>query len=105
ALDSHQDRARVFNADAGESRGVCWARHQAEQFFDGEDYVLQIDSHTRFVPQWDDLMREELARCNTAKAVLSCNPPPYLPPDSLEQNPRPIVKRAVPFNRHGDMRC
>jgi predicted 2-oxoglutarate/Fe(II)-dependent dioxygenase YbiX len=104
-LSSFPNRVRVFGVDARMSRGVCWARHEAEQFYDGEDYVLQSDSHSRFVANWDDLMCAELARCNASKAALTCNPPPYYPPNSLEPNPRPIVKRAAPFNDRGDMRC
>jgi len=104
-LHSFQNRVRVLSVDARTSRGVCWARHLAEQFYDGEDYFLQVDSHTRFVPNWDDLMREELARCDSTKAVLTCNPPRYYPPDRLEPNPRPMVKRASPFMAGGDIRC
>jgi hypothetical protein len=100
-----QDRVRVLSVAADKSRGVCWARYQAEQFYADEDYILQIDSHTRFVSNWDALMCDQLARCGDSKAVLTCNPPPYQPPDCLEQNPRPIVKRAAPFNGRGDMRC
>jgi hypothetical protein len=101
-LDSFLNRVRVLSVDASRSRGLCWARHQAEQFFNGEDYVLQIDSHMRFVPSWDDLMCAELARCNASKAVLSCNPPPYHPPDRLEPNPRPLPKRPGLFMPSGD---
>src|SRR5260221_9124411 len=104
-LDSFGNRVRVHNVDARKSRGVCWARHQAEQFFAGEDYVLQVNSHTRFVPNWDDLMCEELARCDASKAALTCNPPAYRPPASLEAHPRPIVRRAAPFNERRDLRC
>src|SRR5215472_10762002 len=32
ALNSFQNRVRVLGVDAAKSRGVCWARHQAEQF-------------------------------------------------------------------------
>jgi Glycosyltransferase (GlcNAc) len=100
-----RDRVRVAGVDARESRGVCWARQRVEQFFGGEDHTLQLDSHMRFVPGWDELMRTELARCADPKAVLSCNPPAYLPPDQLEPNPRPMVKRAAPLEPPGDIRC
>jgi hypothetical protein len=104
-LGSFRERVRVVSIDARKARGVCWARQQAEQFFNGEDYVLQTDSHMRFVPNWDRLMCEELTRCEDPRAVLSCNPPAYLPPDQLEPNPRPMVKRAAPLAPPGDIRC
>ena len=36
-----------------ESLGVCWARNQIQQHYDGEKYTLQLDSHHRFVRGWD----------------------------------------------------
>src|SRR5262249_39867999 len=47
-------------------------------FYGGEDYVLQIDSRTRFVPSWGDLMCQELARCNASEAARSL-PRPGIP--------------------------
>lgn len=35
------------------SKGACWARNQLQQQYSGEEYTLQIDSHHRFVPNWD----------------------------------------------------
>ena len=36
-----------------ESRGGSWARNISQTFWDGEDYVLQIDSHMAFARGWD----------------------------------------------------
>ena len=33
--------------------GLQMARYIANEFYDGEDYYLQIDSHMRFVKNWD----------------------------------------------------
>ena len=33
--------------------GLQMARYIANEFYDGEDYYLQIDSHMRFVKDWD----------------------------------------------------
>jgi hypothetical protein len=49
-------RFRVLNIPYTESKGVCWARHQVQQLYGGEDYTLQIDSHMRFEKNWDDEM-------------------------------------------------
>ncbi|MGY8772731.1 MAG: GlcNAc-transferase family protein, partial [Gammaproteobacteria bacterium] len=35
------------------AKGPCWARHRVQNFYQGEDYFLQIDSHTQFTPGWD----------------------------------------------------
>src|ERR1035438_268472 len=35
------------------SEGVGWARAQAQKLYQGEEYVLQTDSHMQFEPNWD----------------------------------------------------
>lgn len=37
-----------------EARGPCWARYLIQQEWRGEEYFLQIDSHMRFVDNWDE---------------------------------------------------
>jgi hypothetical protein len=39
---------------ASEAKGAGYARHRAEQLYEGEDYFLQIDSHCIFMKNWDD---------------------------------------------------
>ncbi|QOY54000.1 glycosyltransferase [Candidatus Sulfurimonas marisnigri] len=36
-----------------DTQGVCWARNIAFSLWDGEDYLLQIDSHMLFEKDWD----------------------------------------------------
>ena len=49
-------RFRVLDIPHEESKGVCWARNLTQQLYEGEEYTLQIDSHMRFAPNWDDEM-------------------------------------------------
>ena len=49
-------RFRVLDIPYEESKGVCWARNFTQQLYKGEEYTLQIDSHMRFAPNWDDEM-------------------------------------------------
>ena len=55
-LDEYKDddRFRVLDVLYTESKGVCWARNQVQQLYDGEEYTMQIDSHMRFEKNWDD---------------------------------------------------
>jgi len=55
---------------APEGIGVGYGRYMANSFYDGEDYYFQIDSHTRFVKNWDEIL------INCYKKYLSegCNP-------------------------------
>lgn len=97
-------RIRIINALPSESLGVCWARAKVQRLFQDEDYVLMIDSHMRFIPNWDTALIEELAKCSSPKAFLSTYPAAYKPPDQLQQNPLPTVLRAKPFTELGDLR-
>lgn len=49
-------RFRILDIPYTESKGVCWARHQVQQLYGGEEYTLQIDSHMRFEKNWDEEM-------------------------------------------------
>jgi hypothetical protein len=51
----YKNNVRELIVAAKESKGVCWARFEAQKFFNNEDYVLMIDSHMRFVKDWDEL--------------------------------------------------
>jgi hypothetical protein len=38
------------------AKGPCWARARVQNFIDDEDYFLQIDSHTIFAENWDNIL-------------------------------------------------
>jgi len=54
-LDEYQNdqRFKIIDIDFKDSQGVCWARNKIQQYYDNEEYTLQLDSHHRFVPDWD----------------------------------------------------
>jgi hypothetical protein len=54
-LDEFKDdsRFRILDINYLNSKGVCWARNSVQQLYDGEKYTLQLDSHHRFVKNWD----------------------------------------------------
>ncbi|GAX76680.1 hypothetical protein CEUSTIGMA_g4126.t1 [Chlamydomonas eustigma] len=52
-----------------EAEGPCWARHLAQQLYCGEEYVLQIDSHMRFVEGWDVLCISQLKQAELAERM------------------------------------
>ena len=49
-------RFRILDIIYTDSKGVCWARNQVQQLYEGEEYTLQIDSHMRFEKNWDEEM-------------------------------------------------
>ena len=47
--------------DWRDSRGTCWARYNIQQkLFNNEPYYLQLDSHHRFIDQWDSVLIDML---------------------------------------------
>ena len=98
-------QVRRIDVHAQNSGGVCWARRQTQTLWEGETYTLVIDSHMRFAPGWDTRIVKQLAECASDKPLISCNPAAYTPPEKLESNPRPTIRRAQPFNEVGEMRC
>lgn len=61
------------------SRGAAAARWEASRLWQGQDYVLECDSHMRFVDGWDVRLIEMHRRLPSEKAVLSMYPPEYTP--------------------------
>ena len=49
-------RLSQVRLDPVDARGPCWARAIAMSLYDGEDWFLQIDSHTDFDAGWDELL-------------------------------------------------
>jgi hypothetical protein len=66
-----------------EARGAGYARAKAMELYDGQEYFLQIDSHTRFVPGWDSLSIDQLNRAKNisghSRVILSYFPAPFEP--------------------------
>lgn len=79
AQNDPERRIRYLHVDPFHSRGVCWARHLAASLYDDEDFYLQIDSHTCFVPGWDKTLRMHMQRLAafSQQPLLTTYPPPF----------------------------
>ena len=51
---TNDKRFRVIDIPCMESKGTCWARNLIQEKYQGEKYHLQIDSHHRFIKNWDE---------------------------------------------------
>ena len=94
------EQVRVHEENALTGKGVCWARGLVQNLWRGEDFTLQIDSHMRFEQDWDELLLGMWRDCEDEKAVLTCYPPGYTPPDEL-QRIGVYGMAAKPFNEQG----
>jgi len=69
---------KIATYDYTESQGLGWARSITNQLYSGEKYTMQLDSHHRFVQDWDALVLEDYAQALTIakKPIIStyCTP-------------------------------
>jgi hypothetical protein len=66
-----------------EAKGAGFARAKAMELYSGQEYFLQVDSHTRFAPGWDSICIDQLNRAKNisghSRILLSYFPAPYEP--------------------------
>jgi hypothetical protein len=100
---SKDKRFRVLDIPYEESKGVCWARNLTQQLYEGEEYTMQIDSHMRFAPNWDDemiKMIKQLQKKGHAKPLLtgyvSSFDPENDPAGRVQEPWRMVFDRFIP---------
>ncbi len=73
------DQVSYVYVEAAQSRGCCWARSLVMSLYRDEDYYFQVDSHTLFAQDWDDILIRKLTACLqfSSKAVVSSYPPGF----------------------------
>lgn len=98
-VEKNGARVTLLDIHYNKTKGACWARHQIQQMYDGEDYTLQLDSHHRFVENWDKVaieMLESLRSDECPKPLLTA----YIPSFDPENDPDGRVK--VPWKMDFD---
>jgi [Skp1-protein]-hydroxyproline N-acetylglucosaminyltransferase len=79
-IQKYKNNIRTINLDHTEARGPTYARYLCATLWDGEEYFLQIDSHTLFAKDWDVKcieMIQQLKSSGVKKPVLSHYPKSY----------------------------
>jgi len=66
---------RLFNVNESESLGPYMARYMGAKLYQGEQYYLQIDSHSEFVDNWDQKLIKMVEDAPALKPVISTYPP------------------------------
>jgi len=83
-LDKYKDdpRFKIIDIPYNEAEGVCWARAKIQEYYQDEDYYFQLDSHHRFIKNWDaeliDMVNYLQCR-GYYKPLLSTYLPSYFP--------------------------
>jgi hypothetical protein len=74
--------------------GLQKSRYIANEFYNGEDYYLQIDSHMRFVKNWDAILITDLEKITAFginKPIITMYPAEY----SYDENGNVIFKNGL----------
>jgi hypothetical protein len=73
------DRVRYLHIHPQDTLGVCWARSLAFSLYDGEEFILQVDSHTFFEQDWDETLMGQYweLMAKTPRPILSTYPMPF----------------------------
>jgi len=99
-LDDEWSRAhlRWTRVHALEARGPCWARALAMALYQGEEWYLQVDSHTWFEPGWDERLLAWARRCTALnpRSLLTCYPNPFTLRDG-HPVAQPVTHRVLAF--------
>ncbi|CAJ1446886.1 unnamed protein product [Effrenium voratum] len=97
------------------ARGPCVARARIQrELFQGEDFYLQLDSHYRMIPGWDEELLRQLSLCDSERPILSTYPASYTLPEDyspgqpdaakLDSRACPVALCAKEFGADGFLR-
>eukprot|EP01084_Bolivina_argentea_P300687 518556_1 len=83
---------QIDRIDFKDAKGPMYGRYRAELFYSNEDYAMQIDAHTRFVPLWDNILIDMFKRVNNDHAVFTTYPKAT---DEKSQNWLPPISKPI----------
>lgn len=100
-----REHVRFVHVDALEARGPCWARALAMGLYQGEDWYLQVDSHTWFEPGWDERLVRAALRWAGAqpRVILTCYPNAFVMKDG-HPTARPVTQGVLALVVHPEAR-
>ncbi|WP_082551805.1 GlcNAc-transferase family protein [Massilia sp. Root351] len=95
---------RYVHVQLQDTLGVSWARNLAFSLYDGEQYLLQIDSHTCFEPGWDESLRRQHGQLLelAPKPVMSTYPYRFDMVDGVPHYTPPEGKTVLVLRPHPD---
>jgi len=82
-------RFQIIDIHWSESKGLCWARSLIQKLWKGEEYTLQLDSHHRFLQNWDEELIEMVALTESPKPIITSYAGMYRPSDNTLLNHEP----------------
>jgi len=90
-LDEFKDNPSftIMDVPWNESKGLCWARHHIQKMWKGEKYTMQLDSHHRFLQDWDEVLIEMMDMTGSPKPIITAYAGMYNPKENKLLNEEP----------------
>lgn len=95
----NDSRFKIIDINYKDSEGACWARNLLQQQYNNEEYTLQLDSHHRFVKNWDEeliTMYKQLIDLGHEKPLITSYIPSYNPQND------PVERQQTPWKMNFD---
>ena len=102
----YNDNVRIYECDWKKSKGACWARHIIQKnLYKNEQYFLQLDSHHRFLQNWDEHLKELYKISGSPKPIIGGYGTTYWPnkPDQPLKNEPYRITTFDTFTHDGDI--
>jgi hypothetical protein len=98
---TNDNRFKILDYHWSESKGLCWARSEIQKLWDGEEYTTQLDSHHRFLQDWDVELIEMMNMTGSEKPIITSYAGMYRPSDNQLLNFEPYKMVASNFTPGG----
>jgi len=92
---------QIVDIPWNESKGLCWARHLIQKLWKGEKYTLQLDSHHRFLQDWDEILIEMMNLTGSEKPIITAYAGMYSPKTNELLNIEPYKMVPERFSDQG----
>lgn len=98
---TNDNRFQILDYHWSKSKGLCWARSEIQKLWRGEEYTLQLDSHHRFLKNWDEELINMMHLVDSNKPILTSYAGMYRPEDNKLLNTEPYKMVASNFTPGG----
>jgi len=107
-IQKYKDNVRIIRIEHDKAKGPTYARYLCSTLHKDEKYYLQIDSHSKFVKDWDikciNMIKEIKEKKISQKPVLSHYPKEISEYDNHGENDKMVLPRICkPFFNTRDM--
>jgi len=94
---TNDDRFKILDYHWTQSKGLCWARSEIQKLWNSEEYTMQLDSHHRFIVNWDEELIEMIKMTGSEKPIITSYAGMYRPSDNQLLNIEPYKMNASNF--------